>query len=106
MTIKLKSNDSVKEALYHVGKTLKSFVFMNSLFGFKLKGNMFRHPGEIIKIGNEESNLQNENPTSSLGGINALENGYVLAYMTHISHLYNGSIAEDVIYATKICDIN
>ena len=105
-TIRLKSNDSVKEALYHVGKTLKSFVFMNSLFGFKLKGNMFRHPGEIIKIGNEESNLQNENPTSSLGGINALENGYVLAYMTHISHLYNGSIAEDVIYATKICDIN
>ena len=105
-TIRLKSNDSVKEALYHVGKTLKSFIFMNSLFGFKLKGNMFRHPGEIIKIGNEESSLVSENPTSSLGGINSLENGYVLAYITQVSHIYNGSIAEDVIYATKVCDIN
>lgn len=104
VTIKTKSNDAVKEALYYVGRTLKSYVFLNSLFGFKIKANLFRHPGEIIKIGNEESKGESESPVSNLGGLNAVLTGFSMAFMTHVTHIFRGSLAEDIIYATKVCD--
>lgn len=47
--IKLRSEDPIKEALMHVGRSVKSFIFMNALTGFKVNGNIIRHPRRNYK---------------------------------------------------------
>lgn len=100
----LKSSDARNEGLYWVGRMLKSFIFLNSMFGFTVKGSIFRHPGEIIKINSAIKSPSMQSATSSIGGISAY-NGYVLAYMTSITHSFVGNDFKDTIYANKICAI-
>lgn len=104
-TIILKSSQPLQEALYHVGRSIKSYIFMNSMFGFKIKGSIFRHPGEIIKINSGLSNAEDESVTATVGGIEAAKNKFVLAYTTSITHIFDGSNYENLIYANKICSI-
>ena len=78
---------------------------MNNLFGFDIRGNIFRHPGEIIKI-NVSGDTDDESITGTIGGLEAKSNKFVLAYTTSITHSLNGSSIEDLIYANKICSIN
>jgi hypothetical protein len=105
-TIILKSIDTIKEALYHVGRTLKSYIFMNSLFGFKIKGSILRHPGEIIKITSSTKDEETDGATSAVGGIEGALAGFSLAYITNIIHTFNGNKFIDLIYASRICSIN
>lgn len=105
-TIVLKSTDTVKEALYHVGRALKSFIFMNALFAFKIKGSIFRHPGEIIKITNQFNDFGVDSTAASIGGIDAALAGFSLAYITNVTHSFNGTTFQDLIYASKICAMN
>ena len=104
-TVILKSTDTVKEALYHVGKVLKSFIYMNSLFGFKIKGSILRHPGEIIKINSTAKDKESDSSTGVIGGVESHKNNFVLAYTTAISHVFNDNQYDNVIYASKICTI-
>lgn len=107
VTIRMRSMDPIKEALWHVGRSVKSYIFMNDLYGFKIKGNIIRHPGEIIKINAPNKNDAEADSVSSIaGGINTLSAGYTLSYITQITHSFNGTRYEDIIYATKICNID
>lgn len=103
--VKLRSEDPIKEALMHVGRTIKSFIFMNALTGFKVNGNIIRHPGEIIKINNPSNGPDDEVPQQPLGGADSIKNGYGLFYITHVMHMFSGTQYEDIIYATKLCNI-
>lgn len=103
--VKLRSEDPIKEALLHVGRTVKSFIFMNALTGFKINGNIIRHPGEIIKINNPSNGPDDEVPQQPLGGADSIKNGYGLFYITHVMHVFSGTQYEDIIYATKLCNI-
>lgn len=104
-TIVLKSTDTLKEALYHVGRTLKSYIMLNSLFGFKIKGDILRHPGEIIKINSAVKAVEDESPAGIIGGTDAASNKFVLAFTNSVTHNFNGNQFNDLIYATKICVI-
>lgn len=101
----LKTDDARSEALYWVGRMIKSFIFLNSMFGFTIKGDVFRHPGEIIKINSGIKTLSMQTVTSNIGGISSY-NGYILAYMTSITHSFVGNEFKDTIYANKICAIS
>lgn len=104
-TIILKSTDPLKEALFYVGRALKSYIYMNSLFGFKINGSILRHPGEIIKI-NSTGGEPDESPSSGfIGGMESNANGFVFAYTTSISHMFSGSTYENLVYASKICNL-
>ena len=103
-TYVLKTNDARNEALYLVGRMIKSFIFLNSMFGFTIKGDVFRHPGEIIKINSTIKSSSMQSATSTIGGLSSY-NGYVLAYMTSITHSFIGNEFKDTIYANKICAI-
>ena len=104
--VTLKSTNVVQEALYHVGRAIKSYIFMNSMFGFKIKGSIFRHPGEIIKINSGTSKAEDETATAIVGGLDAMINKFVFAYTTKVIHLFNGSSYENLIYANKICSLS
>ena len=105
-TIVLKSTQPLEGALYHVGRSIKSYIFMNSMFGFKIKGSIFRHPGEIIKINSGISGLKDESTSSVVGGLESMKNKFVLAYTTSITHIFSRNSYENVIYANKICCMN
>lgn len=104
-TIILKSNDPLKEALYHVGRSLKSYVMMNAMAGFKIKGDLFRRPGEIIKINSPIKNPDEDTVTSVAGGVFTIVNGFNLFYTTAITHIFNGTEFRDLIYGSRICNI-
>ena len=104
-TIVLKSTDTIKEALYHVGRVLKSFIYLNSLYGFKITGNILRHPGEIIKINSTAKDKESDSSTGVIGGVESHKNNFVLAYTTSISHIFKDNQYDNVIYANKICTI-
>lgn len=108
VTARIRSTDPVKEAFWHVGRGVKAYVFLNSLFGFKAKGNIIRHPGEIIKINYGDGKPDGEMLTTGvpIGGTNTIENGYVMAYITQVIHQFNGSEYIDIIHATKICSVS
>lgn len=108
ITARLRSSDPIKEAFWHVGRGVKAYVFLNSLFGFKAKGNIIRHPGEIIKINYGDGKPDGEMLTTGvpIGGVNTIENGYVMAYITQVIHQFNGSEYTDIIHATKICSVS
>ena len=103
--VKLRTEDIIKEAFLHVGRQVKSYIFMNALTGFKLNASMPRHPGEIIKINNPAKEDGVDSPQAVVGGIDAQETGYVLLYTTHVNHIFSGSKFENIIYGTRICDI-
>lgn len=105
-TIILKSTDPLKEALYHVGRTIKSYILTNSLYGFKIKGDLLRHPGEIIKINSPSKNIDEFSTVSVIGGLFAAANNHILAYTNSIIHIFQGNIFKDLIYCNKICNIN
>ena len=106
ITVRLRSSDPVKEALWHVGRSLKSYIFLNAMSGFKIKGNIIRHPGEIIKINTDSSfdpKKEIETPGPTVGGIDSNELGFSLGYITSVTHVFNGAEFQDIVYATKIC---
>ena len=108
--IRLKTEDILKEILLHVGRQVKSYIFMNALTGFRMNANILRHPGEIIKINNptkisDIKHAELSSQQSVVGGIDSQEYGYVLLYMTHVDHVFSGSKFENIIYGTRICDI-
>ncbi len=105
-TIMLKTSDTTKEALFYVGRTLKSFIFLNAMFSFKINGASLRHPGEIIKITTELSDKDNESSTGGIGNVEALKNNFVLAYTTAITHIFNNNSYSNMIHANKICSIS
>ena len=102
-TIELKSTDPLKEALYQVGRVIKSYIYLNSMFGFKMKGSFFRHPGEIIKINSATKSIEEEASTGNLGGLSSAKDKYVLMYTTSITHIVDGNTFSDIIYGNKIC---
>lgn len=108
VTARLRSSDPVKEAFWYVGRGVKAYVMLNSLFGFQCKGNIIRHPGEIIKINYASGSKDGEILTSSvpIGGSNTIENGYVLAYVTQVIHELRGNEYIDIVHATKICSVS
>jgi hypothetical protein len=74
----------------------------------EIKGNIIRHPGEIIKINYGSGNNNPEELSSSpiIGGLSTAENGYVISYITQVIHEFKGPEYNDIIHATKICTID
>lgn len=105
-TITLKTSEPIKEALYYAGRSIKSYVMMNSLHGFKIKGDLLRHPGEIIKISSSIKNGEDESPVSLVGGLAAMGNLHNLIYTNTVTHLFDGNTFKDLIYANRICNID
>lgn len=104
-TIVLKSTDTIKEALYYVGRAIKSYIFMNSVFGFKINGSALRHPGEIIKINSSAYEKDDNTSTGTVGGIEGNMTGFVMAYTTGVNHIFRGGTYENLIFASKVCNI-
>lgn len=105
-TITLKTSEPIKEALYYAGRSIKSYIMMNSLHGFKIKGDLLRHPGEIIKISSPVKNADEESPVAIIGGISTMGNLHNLIYTNTVTHIFDGNTFKDLIYANKICNID
>jgi hypothetical protein len=101
-----KTNDVMAEAHYHVGRILKSLIMSNSLFGFSIKGNLFRHPCEIIKINSPNKSKEDENEAGSLDTFDSGEHGFSLGFITSVTHSFVGNTFNDIVYANKICTLN
>lgn len=99
-----KSQTPLKEAMFHAGSTLKSFVLLNNIYSFKIRGAMQRRVNEIIKINSTtKSGEVNENLLPELNKLEGSAHGYTLLYVTRIDHHFNGANFEDTIYCNKIC---
>jgi hypothetical protein len=79
---------------------------MNSFFGFKIKGSILRHPGEIIKITSSAKDAGTDGGTSAVGGIEGSIAGFSLGYITNVIHTFKGNKFLDLIYASRICSID
>lgn len=78
---------------------------MNSVFGFKINGSILRHPGEIIKINSSAYEKDDNTSTGTVGGIEGNMTGFVMAYTTGVNHIFRGGIYENLIFASKVCNI-
>lgn len=96
----IRSESDLNEALIYIGKNLCSFVTMNDTYQFTIRGNMFRHPNEIIKI----SNNKNEDSTNPNIAFNTdlSKNDFLLMYITSVTHTWEGTHYYNDISANKI----
>lgn len=97
----LRSEDPVNETLIVMGRIIASLVFMSTLYSFKVSGNIFRRPNEIIKLGRNnvldiESNVVNNFNT----GLNV--NNYTLLYVTSVTHTFSQGQYDNRIVGTVI----
>lgn len=95
-----RSSSDLNEALLLIGKNLTSFVTQNDTYQFVIRGDLFRHPNEIIKISNS-STSPNNNPDVSIH-TDMVNNDYILMYTTAVSHIWEGSSYRNEISANKI----
>lgn len=95
----IRSTSDLNEALVYIGKNLTSFVTQNDTYQFRIRGNIFRHPNEIIKVSNNRS--LGANPAVSIH-TDLANNDYILVYITSVKHTWRGSSYTNDISANKI----
>lgn len=95
----VRSTSDLNEALIHIGKNLTSFVTQNDTYQFRVRGNLFRHPNEIIKVSN--NNALAANPAVAIH-TDMANNDYILVYITSVKHTWEGAHYTNDISANKI----
>lgn len=95
-----RSASDLNEALLLIGKNLTSFVTQNDTYQFIIRGDLFRHPNEIIKLSNDTSSPTN-NPAVSIH-TDLVNNEYILMYTTSVTHVWEGSSYHNEVSANKI----
>lgn len=95
-----RSESDLQEALIYIGKNLCSFVTQNDTYQFTIRGDLFRHPNEIIKISNSKTE-DGTNPNIALN-TDLAKNDYILMYTTSVTHTWEGSHYYNDISANKI----
>lgn len=95
-----RSSSDLNEALILIGKNLTSFVTQNDTYQFTIRGDIFRHPNEIIKVSNNTS-VPDNNPAVSIH-TDLVNNSYILMYITSVSHIWEGSSYRNEVSANKI----
>lgn len=100
------TGDIESESLYHVGQSLKNIIIGSSLFGFEIRGNIFRHPGEIIKFNSLSKREDSESEGGPIDAFDSQRHGFSLCYVTSVTHSFSGNNFNDIIYATKICNLD
>lgn len=96
----IRSESDLNEALIYIGKNLCSFVTQNDTYQFTIRGSMFRHPNEIIKISNSKEE-DGTNPNIALN-TDLAKNDYLLMYITSVTHTWEGNHYYNDISANKI----
>jgi hypothetical protein len=100
------SGNIKNDALYYVGQSLKNIIIESSLFGFEIRGNIFRHPGEIIKFNSLSKREDSESEGGPIDAFDSQRHGFSLCYVTSVTHSFSGNNFNDIIYATKICNLD
>lgn len=95
----VRSTSDLNEALVLIGKNLTSFVTQNDTYQFRVRGNIFRHPNEIIKISNNSSLAAN--PAVAIH-TDMANNDFILVYITSVKHTWEGAHYTNDISANKI----
>ena len=89
----------VPQMLAEMGKTIASFVFLNTMYEVTTRGNLFRRSNEIINIckgdeTNEETNI-------SLFTDYTISD-HIYLYVTKVSHYFHGLDFDDIITCNRI----
>lgn len=84
--IRTKEGDPTLEILMEMGKTIASFVFLNTTYSFNVPGDIFRHPNEIIKISRESHMEQANVPVFTDWAMSE----FVYLYVSQVSHYFHG----------------
>lgn len=96
----IRSETDLNETLCYIGKNLTSFITQNDTYQFKVRGNMFRRPNEIIKVSNNK-NEESTNPSIAFH-TDLANNDYILMYVTSVQHTWEGNKYYNNISANKI----
>lgn len=103
-TYATQTDDSVKECLRLMGKNLASFTLINDRYTFKVNGNLFRRPNEIIRLGykgfRENEGMQ---MLSYHTGLNFNDMTYL--YVRRVTHIFKGSMYDNLVQCCKICEV-
>ena len=95
-TYATQTDDSVKECLRLMGKNLASFTLINDRYTFKVNGNLFRRPNEIIRLGykgfRENEGIQ---MLSYHTGLNFNDMTYL--YVRRVTHIFKGSMYDNLV---------
>lgn len=91
--------DPVVEILMEMGKTIASFVFLNTSYSFTIPGNILRHPNEIIKVSRGTSFLEQADVSFFT---DYAFSEYVYLYVSQVSHYFHGLDYDNVIVCNRI----
>ena len=97
------SNDIVKECLRLMGKNVASFVLLNDSYIFKINGDMFRRPNEIVKFGFRGNLGPSMQELSMHTDINFGDHTYL--YVKQVVHQFIGNDYYNEITGCKICEV-
>ena len=100
-TVALTTEDTTNEALREMGKNLTSLVLENDFYSFSMKGNMLRHPNEIMRLKLQGSNRDTE--TQLPVATNPSMTSFVFVYVTKVVHVFSGENYTNNIIASKVC---
>lgn len=97
--IKNEHGDMVTQMLAEMGKTIASFVFLNTMYEITTRGNLFRRPNEIINIckGDEK----HEETNVSLFTDYKISD-HIYLYVTKVSHYFHGLDFDDIVTCNRI----
>ena len=74
-------------------------MHQDDTYQFRVRGNIFRHPNEIIKISNNSSLAAN--PAVAIH-TDMANNDFILVYITSVKHTWEGAHYTNDISANKI----
>lgn len=103
-TYATQTQDSVKQCLRVMGKNLASFILINDRYTFRVNGNLFRRPNEIIRLGyrgfGEDGGMQ---MVSYHTGLNFNDMTYL--YVRRVTHYFVGTTYDNVVQCCKFCEV-
>lgn len=103
-TYLIRSEDSTKEAQYHVGKMITSFIMLNTAYSYNIEGSLFRRPNEIVKINRHINNFASHDPNPNAPSGLKGQSKYTMVYVTNVKHFFKGKSFINVVAANKIYD--
>ena len=89
----------VTQMLAEMGKTIASFVLLNTIYEITVMGNMFRRSNEIINICKGDG----KNEESDMGIFTDYKiSDHIYLYTTKITHYFHGLEFDDIITCNRI----
>lgn len=101
-TYATETNDSVSECLRVMGKNIMSFIFINNVYRFTIRGDLFRRPNEIIRYGYSSSQGSSEEKYSMHTGLMMGDSTFL--YVKKVTHRWQGNDYFNDIEGCKFCE--